>query len=37
MNILEERTMFESIILIVCLAASGAVYPTFVKKFGEME
>lgn len=36
-KILEERTMLETIIIIVCLAASVAVYPKFVKVFGEME
>lgn len=34
---LEGIIMFESIIIIVCLGASVAVYPKFAKKFGEME
>lgn len=34
---LEGITMLESIIIVVCLAASVAVYPKFVKRFGEME
>lgn len=29
--------MLETIIIIVCMCASIAVYPKFVKKFGEME
>ena len=29
--------MLEAIIVLGCIAASVAVYPMFVKKFGEME
>ena len=29
--------MLETIIVLVCIVASIAVYPKFVKKFGEME
>lgn len=29
--------MLEAIIIIVCMGASVAAYPKFVKKFGEME
>ena len=31
------KTMLEIIIVLLCLAASAAVYPIFVKKFGDME